>query len=57
VYERLVNSTPARRELKVLEPPVPLERLVETMFWHPLFHNDPAHYWLRECVTKLAASL
>ena len=36
---------------------MPLEPLVETMFWHPLFHNDPAHYWLRECVTKLAASL
>jgi LysR family nod box-dependent transcriptional activator len=57
VHERLVNSTPVRRELKVLEPPVPLEPLVETMYWHPVFHNDPAHYWLRECVTTLAANL
>ena len=31
--------------------------LVETMYWHPVFHNDLAHYWLRECVTTLAASL
>jgi hypothetical protein len=26
-------------------------------YWHPVFHNDPAHYWLRECVTTLAANL
>lgn len=57
VHERLVNSTPVRRELKVLEPPVPLLPLVETMYWHPVFHNDPAHHWLRECVTTLAANL
>jgi LysR family transcriptional regulator, nod-box dependent transcriptional activator len=57
VHERLVNSTPVRRELKVLEPPVPLQPLVETMYWHPLFHNDPAHHWLRECVTALAANV
>jgi DNA-binding transcriptional LysR family regulator len=58
VHERLVaGSPPLRRELKVLEPPVPLEPIVETMFWHPLFHNDPAHRWLREVVASTAANL
>ena len=57
VHERLVNSTPVRRELKVLEPPVPLQPIVETMYWHPVFHNDQAHHWLRECVSTLAANL
>lgn len=57
VHERLVSSTPVRRELRVLEPPVPLEPIAETMFWHPVFHNDPAHHWLRECVATLAANL
>jgi LysR family nod box-dependent transcriptional activator len=57
VHERLVSSTPVRRELRVLEPPVPLQPIAETMFWHPVFHNDPAHHWLRECVTTLAANL
>ena len=57
VHERLVNAAPVRRELKVLEPPVPLQPLVETMYWHPVFHNDPAHHWLRECVTTLAADV
>jgi len=57
VHERLVRSTPIRRELKILAPPVPLQPIVETMFWHPVFHNDPAHHWLRECVATLAANL
>jgi len=57
VHERLVRSTPIRRELKILAPPVPLRPIVETMFWHPVFHNDPAHHWLRECVATLAANL
>jgi LysR family nod box-dependent transcriptional activator len=57
VHERLVSSTPVRRELRVLEPPVPLQPIAETMFWHPVFHNDPAHHWLRECVVTLAANL
>jgi hypothetical protein len=36
---------------------VPLQPIAETMYWHPVFHNDPAHHWLRECVTTLAANL
>ena len=57
VHERLVNSTPVRGELRILEPPVPLLPIEETMYWHPVFHNDPAHHWLRERVTTLAANL
>jgi LysR family nod box-dependent transcriptional activator len=57
VHERLVNSTPVRGELRILEPPVPLLPIEERMYWHPVFHNDPAHHWLRERVTTLAANL
>ncbi|MGD0698380.1 MAG: LysR family transcriptional regulator [Trebonia sp.] len=57
VHERLVNSTPVRGELRIIEPPVPLLPIEETMYWHPVFHNDPAHHWLRERVTTLAANL
>jgi LysR family nod box-dependent transcriptional activator len=57
VHERLVNSTPVRGELRILEPPVPLLPIAETMYWHPVFHNDPAHVWLRERVTTLAANV
>jgi len=57
VHERLVRVPALRRELKVLASPVPLEPITETMYWHPVFHNDPAHHWLRERVTTLAANL
>jgi hypothetical protein len=36
---------------------VPLQPIAETMFWHPVFPNHPAHHWLRECVATLAANL
>jgi len=31
--------------------------LVETVYWPRVSHCAPAHYWLRECVTTLAANL
>jgi LysR family transcriptional regulator, nod-box dependent transcriptional activator len=57
VHERLVRTPAQRRELKILESPVPLDPITETMYWHPVFHNDPAHQWLREYITALAANL
>jgi DNA-binding transcriptional LysR family regulator len=34
--------------IRVLEPPMPLPELVETMYWHPRRDTtDPAHGWLR----------
>lgn len=57
VHERLVISTAVCGELRILEPPVPLLPIEETMYWHPVFHNDPAHHWLRERVMTLAANL
>jgi LysR family transcriptional regulator, nod-box dependent transcriptional activator len=57
VHERLLRAPGLRRELKVLEPPVPLRPITQTMYWHPVFHNDPAHHWLREYITTLAANL
>ncbi len=57
VHERLIRASPLWRELKVIEPPIELSPISETMYWHPVFHNDPAHNWLRECLTTLAANL
>lgn len=57
VHERLLRATSVRRELRVVECDVPLRPIVETMYWHPVFHNDPAHVWLRERIAILAANL
>jgi DNA-binding transcriptional LysR family regulator len=30
--------------------PVPVAEITISLLWHPRFHADPAHRWLRECV-------
>lgn len=57
VHERLLQASPLRQELRVLDPPVALRPLVESMYWHPVFHSDPAHRWLRDRLAALAAGL
>jgi len=40
--------------IRVLEPPVQLPELVETMYWHPRRDTtDPAHGWLRRQILAL----
>ncbi|MCV9921004.1 MULTISPECIES: LysR family transcriptional regulator [Pseudomonas] len=34
--------------LRSFEIPVPLERVNVMQAWHPRFHSDPAHRWLRQ---------
>lgn len=57
VHERLLRATSVRSELRVVDCDIPLRPIVETMYWHPVFHDDPAHHWLRESVATLAANL
>ncbi|HVW16731.1 MAG TPA: LysR family transcriptional regulator [Solirubrobacteraceae bacterium] len=59
----LVTLVPARAEaflrgvgaIRILEPPVELPVLVETLWWHPRATADPAHRWLRERIARVAA--
>mgnify|MGYP002760043178 FL=1 len=34
--------------LRSFEIPLPMERVTVMQAWHPRFHNDPAHRWLRQ---------
>ena len=47
--------------LLALAPPVSLPRMVGAMVWHPRFHEDPAHAWVRtqmlEAVQQTVADL
>ncbi len=56
VHERL-TTRPEFEGIRLLEPPVPLEPITETMYWHPVFERDPGHRWLRERLTTLAENL
>ncbi len=38
-------------------PPVELSEVTVSLLWHASYDHDPAHTWLRELVTQLAAEL
>jgi DNA-binding transcriptional LysR family regulator len=61
----LVTLIPKRAEaflrrigdIRVLESPVELPRLVETLWWHSRANADPAHAWLRTRIGEVASTL
>lgn len=36
--------------------PVPTPEIIVSLLWHPRFHADPVHRWLRECVREICAN-
>jgi DNA-binding transcriptional LysR family regulator len=57
LQRRLVELLPLNLGLRALPPPVEVGQLVEAMWWHPAFDDDPEHTYLRDLVvraTKLA---
>ncbi len=48
VSERIARAVAPRLNLKVFEPPLPMEPFALSMVWHPRFDADPAHRWVRE---------
>jgi DNA-binding transcriptional LysR family regulator len=57
LHERLARAMQQVAELRILEPPLPLKPITEAMFWHQRSEEDPAHRWLREEVTAMAANI
>jgi LysR family nod box-dependent transcriptional activator len=60
----LVTLIPKRAEgflrrigdIRVLESPIELPGLVETLWWHPRATADPAHAWLRTRIGEVAST-
>jgi DNA-binding transcriptional LysR family regulator len=57
LQERLAMAFREAGELRLLEPPLAIPRLVETMLWHPRSDQDPGHAWLRDQIVGLAATI
>lgn len=57
VLERGVTAFGDGAEVDLRKSPVPLPKLVETMYWNPRTDSDPAHCWLRSIVERVARSL
>jgi len=57
LQRRLVELLPPDRRLRALAPPVEVGPLVEAMWWHPAFDDDPEHAWLRDLVVRATAAV
>ena len=38
--------------IRALPPPVEVGQLVEAMWWHPVYDDDPEHAYLRDVVLR-----
>jgi len=54
---RLARLFAAELGLSLSPPPVELSELTISLLWHASYDHDPAHTWLRELVTQVAAKL
>jgi DNA-binding transcriptional LysR family regulator len=54
VHERLARQVPG---LKLLEPPIPIPDVQESMYWSPSMDNEPGHRWLRGMMRSIAQTL
>lgn len=57
VHRRLGAQLAEVAELRLMESPVAIPPITETMLWHDRRSDDPAHRWLRERIIELAAEL
>jgi hypothetical protein len=44
-------------DIRLLEPPIAIPKLVISMWWNPISTADPAHTWLRGIVARVAHEL
>ncbi|MBO0688856.1 MAG: LysR family transcriptional regulator [Candidatus Dormibacteraeota bacterium] len=57
VPERLAYQLRAAAGVNVLDPPVPLPELRETLYWSPVSEGDPGHAWLRRMIAGVACAI
>jgi DNA-binding transcriptional LysR family regulator len=55
LQRRLAELLPLNLGVRVLPPPVEVGQLVEAMWWHPAFDDDPEHTYLRDLVVRATA--
>lgn len=52
LQRRLVELLSLDIGLRALPPPVEVGQLVEAMWWHPVYDDDPEHAYLRDLVVR-----
>jgi DNA-binding transcriptional LysR family regulator len=54
LQRRLVDLLPLNTGIRALPVPFEVSPLIEAMWWHPVFDDDPEHGWLRDLVVRAA---
>ncbi|MGY1618004.1 LysR family transcriptional regulator [Geodermatophilus sp. SYSU D00691] len=54
LQRRLFELLPLNLGIRALPPPVEVGPLLEAMWWHPVFDDDPEHAYLRDLVARAA---
>ena len=54
LQRRLVDLLPLASGIRALPPPFEAGPLVEAMWWHPAYDDDPEHRYLRDVVSRAA---
>jgi LysR family transcriptional regulator, nod-box dependent transcriptional activator len=57
VQERLARRFQPILPIRVLDPPLAIPDLMETLVWHPRADSDPGHAWLRELIRDEAGRI
>jgi DNA-binding transcriptional LysR family regulator len=57
MQERLAKRLAATANLRVLECPGEAESIIEALWWHRQYEDDPAHAWLRRLIMETARRL
>ncbi|SCL27376.1 DNA-binding transcriptional regulator, LysR family [Micromonospora rhizosphaerae] len=57
VLERAVPLLQRTAAIRLLEPPMDLPSITQTMWWSPVRTTDPAHSWVRARIGEVAAAL
>ena len=57
VQRRLADGIPAELGVRALPCPFDATPLVEAMWWHPMYDDDPEHQYLRDVVQRAVAAM
>lgn len=55
IQQHLGEAVAEAAGIQLLEPPLELAGLTQTMYWHPRRTDDPAHRWFRERLAGVAS--
>lgn len=57
IHERLAKEIQVSAKISLYDPPVPVDPVTQTLYWHPRRMKDPAHMWLRNLIFEVSEQI